>query len=107
MTTPPRSDKRILVPGASSGIGQALAIRIARDGFPVAVHYGTNRAGAQVTTFFLVGKALQRRADSLRQFLSFIISGWSPSQQRFRAAPHDLDPFHLRPLSAAPARPYP
>ena len=43
------STRRILVTGSSSGIGQALAIRIARDGFPVTVHYGTNRTGAETT----------------------------------------------------------
>ena len=39
----------ILVTGASKGIGRAIALRIARDGFPVTVHYGSDRAGAEET----------------------------------------------------------
>lgn len=41
--------KPILVTGASKGIGRAIAQRIARDGFPVTVHYGTDKAGAEET----------------------------------------------------------
>ena len=48
MTDPVSSPKKVaLVTGSSRGLGRAMALKLAQDGFSVAVHYGRNEAEAQ------------------------------------------------------------
>lgn len=41
--------KRVLVTGGSRGIGRAIALELAREGWDVAIHYARDRASAEAT----------------------------------------------------------
>lgn len=59
--TKPAMKRTILVTGASKGIGRAIAVRVARAGFPVTVHYGQDRDGARETLAQIEGAGGQGR----------------------------------------------
>ncbi len=60
--------KTVLVTGASKGIGKAIALNLARDGFEIAIHYNNDKAGAAETL------ELVRGSDGDGRLLRFDIS---------------------------------
>src|SRR3954463_15863444 len=60
--------KIVLVTGASSGIGRAIALRCARAGADLAITYRKNQAGAEATAREIRG--LGRRAEMMRTDVS-------------------------------------
>jgi 3-oxoacyl-[acyl-carrier protein] reductase len=60
--------KSILVTGASSGIGRAIALRCARAGADLAITYRKNQAGAEATAQEI--RQLGRRAETVRTDIS-------------------------------------
>ena len=62
--------KIVLVTGASSGIGRAIALRCARSGADLALTYRKNQSGAETTAREI--RALGRRAEVVRTDISRI-----------------------------------
>jgi 3-oxoacyl-[acyl-carrier protein] reductase len=60
--------KIVLVTGASSGIGQAIALRCARAGADLAITYRKNQSGAEATAQAI--RALGRRVEVMRADIS-------------------------------------
>jgi 3-oxoacyl-[acyl-carrier protein] reductase len=71
--------RTILVTGASKGIGRAIALRLARDGFTIVVHYRSDRAGAEATL------AALREAAGDGRALGFDMADRGECRQRLEA----------------------
>jgi 3-oxoacyl-[acyl-carrier protein] reductase len=78
--------RSVLVTGASKGIGAAIALRLARQGFEIVAHYRSDRAGALRTTESIAqGGGLARLLqfdvadrDSTRAAIEADIAGHGP-----------------------------
>jgi 3-oxoacyl-[acyl-carrier protein] reductase len=70
MTDKALDGKVALVTGAGRGIGRVIALRLARDGATIVVHYASSRTGADETVDQITakgGKAVAYQADIARR----------------------------------------
>jgi len=80
-----------LVTGGSSGIGQAIARRLARDGFHVLIHFNRNKSGADATL-----AAIQEAAGSA-ECIQFDVKDSKAVDQELNS--YFSQPGQLRPIS--------
>jgi 3-oxoacyl-[acyl-carrier protein] reductase/pteridine reductase len=66
-TNPPLAGKVILVTGAAKRIGRSIALRLAKEGARVAIHYGNSRAGAEQTAAECGAKIFQANLSNVSE----------------------------------------
>lgn len=73
------SKQSILVTGASSAIGRAIAVHLAEDGYEIVVHYGRNRHNGEQTA------QLVQQAGGQARLISFDIADAAQCREQLEA----------------------
>lgn len=94
-TPPPPARPRALVTGAARGIGRAIALRLARDGFAVVVHYHSRAQEAEQ-----VGEAI-RQAGGEAVVCRFDVQAWEDVQASIRRIVREHGPIRVLVNNAA------
>ena len=76
---PTPRDRPVLVTGSSKGIGRAIAIRLGAQGFPITVHFGADKAGAEATAETI------RQAGGQATITSFDVTAREQTRQTLEA----------------------
>ncbi|PHQ67714.1 MAG: 3-oxoacyl-ACP reductase FabG [Sneathiella sp.] len=90
--------KRILVTGASGGIGRAIAVQLANDGFHIAVHYGRNQSAGEETLAEITA------AGGKGHLLSFDVSDRAQARRQLDAEIEEYGAFYGVVLNAGITR---